>query len=241
LRLIIVCMKSKRFFPSFIDALLFSDHYDREISGYLGNVGLLVSGGTPSHAGVPKIKPSDLAREAAVDADNRESWSGDDWWPNLTDALLAAGFAAIGTAALGAAAAEARLTLHPGETLNDIPLNYNGFSVETSQFADPTFCDAGNTSLVALRHMESANGSRPYSACIACRRPVSRQRRSTVRGGVRSRAKSQSDSSKNPGNVSAACSITCPQTVERRDAAASFRSVRRYSISRRNCSGECNP
>ena len=73
--------------------------------------------------------------------------------------LLAAGFAAIGTNALGASrkTVEASLTPHPGEELNDIPLDYNGFSVETAQFADPSFCDAGNTSLVALHRRLSAN------------------------------------------------------------------------------------
>ena len=73
--------------------------------------------------------------------------------------LLSAGAAAIASTALGVAApaGEARLTLRPRETLNDIPLDYNGFSVETAQFADPGFCDAGNASLVALHRRLSPN------------------------------------------------------------------------------------
>jgi len=72
-------------------------------------------------------------------------------------ALLAVGLAAIGTNALGAPAARGRLTLHPGEALNEIPLDYNGFSVETAQFTDPSFYDVGNTSLVALHRRLSTN------------------------------------------------------------------------------------
>ena len=74
-------------------------------------------------------------------------------------ALLATGFAVIGSSALGATTTvtKARLTLRPGETLNDIPLDYNGFSVETAQLSDPTFYHPGNTSLAALHRRLSQN------------------------------------------------------------------------------------
>jgi hypothetical protein len=72
-------------------------------------------------------------------------------------ALLAAGFAVMGSAAFGGPAAKARLTLNPGETLNEIPPDYNGFSIETAQLSDPAFYDSGNTSLVALHRRLSRN------------------------------------------------------------------------------------
>ena len=78
-------------------------------------------------------------------------------------ALLAAGFAALGSAAWGAPAAalsvaKARLTVHPDEVLNEIPANYNGFSVETAQLSDPAFYHPGNASLVDLHRRLSPNG-----------------------------------------------------------------------------------
>jgi len=74
-------------------------------------------------------------------------------------ALLVSGFAAVGTAAWSKPRqfAKARLTFHPSDPLNDVPLNYNGFSVETAQLSDPTFYDSGNTSLVALHRRLSPN------------------------------------------------------------------------------------
>lgn len=72
--------------------------------------------------------------------------------------LLATGAALMGTAAFAAPPAKARLTLHPDQVLNDIPLDYNGFSVETSQLADPLSYDAGNTSCVALYRRLSPHG-----------------------------------------------------------------------------------
>lgn len=73
-------------------------------------------------------------------------------------ALLATGAAMIGFGALGASADKAFLRLRPRETLNDIPVDYNGFSVETAQLSDPEFYHAGNSSLVALHRRLSANG-----------------------------------------------------------------------------------
>ena len=72
-------------------------------------------------------------------------------------ALLAAGVAAFGSAAWGAPA-KASLRLRPDEVLNEIPVNYNGFSAETLQLSDPDFYHPGNTSLIALHRRLSANG-----------------------------------------------------------------------------------
>jgi len=72
-------------------------------------------------------------------------------------ALLASGAAALGSAAWGASA-RATLKLSPNEVLNDIPVNYNGFSAETLQLSDPEFYHPGNTSLIALHRRLSANG-----------------------------------------------------------------------------------
>ena len=75
-------------------------------------------------------------------------------------ALLAASLAAMGTRALGAPSsrANARLRLQPDQPLNDIPLNYNGFSIETIQLSDPAYYHPENTSLIALHRRLSANG-----------------------------------------------------------------------------------
>ena len=75
-------------------------------------------------------------------------------------ALIAAGIAAMGAAACSTPTppAAARLTLRPQHALNDLPLDYSGFSVETSQLADPTFYHPGNESLIALHRRLSPNG-----------------------------------------------------------------------------------
>jgi hypothetical protein len=54
--------------------------------------------------------------------------------------------------------AAARLTLYPSEPLNDVPADYNGFSVEAAQLTDPAYFDAGNTSSVALYRRLTAHG-----------------------------------------------------------------------------------
>lgn len=72
--------------------------------------------------------------------------------------LLATGAALAGTTAFGAPAGTARLTLHAAEVLNEIPADYNGFSVETAQLSDPSYFDAGNTSWVALCRRLSPHG-----------------------------------------------------------------------------------
>ena len=74
--------------------------------------------------------------------------------------FLGIGLATIGYAALAnpKTPAEARLTLHPQQTLNDLPQDYCGFSVETTQLADPDFYHPDNTSLVALHRRLSPNG-----------------------------------------------------------------------------------
>ncbi len=72
--------------------------------------------------------------------------------------FVASGLAAIGSKAFGATGqAGAHLTLHPEQPLNEIPIDYNGFSVETTQLADPAFYHPGNASLVALHQRLSAN------------------------------------------------------------------------------------
>jgi hypothetical protein len=73
-------------------------------------------------------------------------------------ALLAAGFATLGSAAWGAPAAKARLRLRPDEVLNKIPANYSGFSAETAQLSDPAFYHPENASLIALHRRLSPNG-----------------------------------------------------------------------------------
>ena len=72
--------------------------------------------------------------------------------------LLASGAAFAGTAAWGAPLAKAQLMLRPSEILNDIPPDYNGFSVETAQLADASYYDAGNASSVALHRRLSPRG-----------------------------------------------------------------------------------
>lgn len=72
--------------------------------------------------------------------------------------LLASGAAFAGTAAFAGPAGRAELKLRPAETLNDIPADYNGFSVETAQLADPLVYDAGNVSAVAIYRRLSPNG-----------------------------------------------------------------------------------
>jgi hypothetical protein len=72
--------------------------------------------------------------------------------------LLAAGAAFAGTAAFAAPPARAVLKLDPSRTLNDIPLDYNGFSVETAHLGDPLAYDAGNTAAVAIYRRLSLHG-----------------------------------------------------------------------------------
>jgi len=72
--------------------------------------------------------------------------------------VIASGLAFAGTAALAGAPAKSRLTLHPDRVLNEIPANYSGFSVETAQLSDPSYYEAGNTSLIALHRRLSPNG-----------------------------------------------------------------------------------
>jgi len=71
--------------------------------------------------------------------------------------LIAGGGAALGSAAWGAPA-RAKLRLSPNEVLNEIPVNYNGFSAETLQLSDPEFYHPGNTSLIALHRRLTPNG-----------------------------------------------------------------------------------
>ncbi|HEY5347584.1 MAG TPA: hypothetical protein VIJ72_05285, partial [Rhizomicrobium sp.] len=52
----------------------------------------------------------------------------------------------------------ARLKLRPGETLNEIPAEYNGFSFETSQLADPDYFAPGDASFIAFFRRLSADG-----------------------------------------------------------------------------------
>ncbi len=72
--------------------------------------------------------------------------------------LLGGTVALVGASAIGAARATVRLTLRPRVPLNDIPGNYSGFSVETSQLADPEFFSPANVSFVALHRRLSSHG-----------------------------------------------------------------------------------
>lgn len=72
--------------------------------------------------------------------------------------ILATAAAFAGQTAFAGPPAQARLQLIPSQVLNDIPLDYNGFSVETAQLSDPLFYDAGNTACVALYRRLSLNG-----------------------------------------------------------------------------------
>jgi hypothetical protein len=72
--------------------------------------------------------------------------------------LLGIGGMMLSSAALGASAASGTAHLRIGSAaLNDVPLDYNGFSVEKSQFADPSFYCADNKSLIALHRRLSTN------------------------------------------------------------------------------------
>lgn len=75
-------------------------------------------------------------------------------------ALLGSGAALLGAMASGAHArlATAQLALHPQMLLNDVPTNYTGFSVETTQLADPAFFSPQNISFVALLKRLSSDG-----------------------------------------------------------------------------------
>ena len=73
-------------------------------------------------------------------------------------ALLGGGVALMGATAIGARRANALLTLYPQTPLNAVPANYSGFSVETSQLADPDFLSSTNVSLVALHKRLSPHG-----------------------------------------------------------------------------------
>jgi hypothetical protein len=72
--------------------------------------------------------------------------------------FLGSGLALAGGAAWGGSYADAHLKLRPSRTLNTLPLDYNGFSVETAQLADPSYYDEGNTSCVALHRRLSPRG-----------------------------------------------------------------------------------
>ena len=72
--------------------------------------------------------------------------------------LLGGTVAFVGASAIGAARATVRLTLRPRVPLNEIPRNYSGFSVETSQLADPEFFSPANVSFVALHRRLSSHG-----------------------------------------------------------------------------------
>jgi len=73
-------------------------------------------------------------------------------------AVMITGAALAATAARAAPTARSRLTLHAEQTLNELPADFNGFSVELAQLSDPAYYDAGNTSLVALHRRLSAHG-----------------------------------------------------------------------------------
>jgi hypothetical protein len=73
--------------------------------------------------------------------------------------LLGMGGVMAGSAALGADVMVNRAHLTIGSTqLNAVPLDYNGFSVEKSQLADPSFYSPTNRSLIALHQRLSASG-----------------------------------------------------------------------------------
>ena len=72
--------------------------------------------------------------------------------------FLGSGLALAGGAAWGGSYADAHLKLRPSRTLNTLPLDYNGFSVETAQLADPSYYDEGNTSCIALHRRLSPRG-----------------------------------------------------------------------------------
>jgi hypothetical protein len=74
--------------------------------------------------------------------------------------LLASGLALAGSAAWGAPgmASGARLTLRPGETLNEIPPDYSGFSFETSQLGDPEYFAPGDASFISFFRRLSPKG-----------------------------------------------------------------------------------
>ncbi len=72
--------------------------------------------------------------------------------------LLASGAALAGTAAFAGPPVRAALKLDPAMTLNDIPADYNGFSIETAQLSDPLAYDGGNLSAVALYRRLSPHG-----------------------------------------------------------------------------------
>jgi len=72
--------------------------------------------------------------------------------------LLVTGAAFAGTAAFAAPPHKAHLSLNPSEPLNEIPLDYNGFSVEKSQLTDPLSFAAGNTSCVAMYRRLASDG-----------------------------------------------------------------------------------
>lgn len=72
-------------------------------------------------------------------------------------ALVAGALCAAGTTGASAASA-ARLTVHAEQTLNAVPRDYTGFSVETVQFADPSFYHPDNASLIALHRRLTPDG-----------------------------------------------------------------------------------
>jgi hypothetical protein len=75
--------------------------------------------------------------------------------------LLSSAMSLVGAAAIGApmdASAVARLSLVPGDPLNDVPLDFTGFSVETVQLVDPSFYHQDNHSLIALHRRLTPHG-----------------------------------------------------------------------------------
>lgn len=73
--------------------------------------------------------------------------------------FLGVGGAMFGSMAIGAEFEPARANLVVGDAvLNDIPADFNGFSVEKSQLADTSFYTADNQSLVALHRRLSPRG-----------------------------------------------------------------------------------
>ena len=71
---------------------------------------------------------------------------------------IAAGLSLAATSAWAAEPVLGRLTLRPEQTLNILPRDYCGFSVETVQLADPDFFHPANASLITLCRRLSPEG-----------------------------------------------------------------------------------
>ena len=72
--------------------------------------------------------------------------------------VLGGGAALVTAGCMGAASAPAGLILRRESVLNEIPRNYTGFGVETSQLAEPDFFSPSNTGLIALHRRLSPSG-----------------------------------------------------------------------------------